>query len=371
VVALDPATGKERWRSTVDGRIDSSPTVRGGLVYAGTRTGWVYALSRETGGLAWRFFAAPRRERIVAFGQLESPWPVHGSVLVDAEGVWIVAGRHSDADGGLWWWQLNPVTGEPGAHGRIGADELRDTTGGAGAVKTVAGRPNGANTPAVSNGSLVLLAGVWLEKRDGGLVPWDGLQADNEHDRWTARFPLGLLVPGNQGLLNRSERLGGYKMSYFGLTQAPFFAYRGRDFVTVDGTTTIQHRGGGRSRQATVRRFRKYDALREEPDPRRKRPILRGGEVLWETLCKEADKTGFRALAVAGDAVLLGFSVDNRDHWRDRKEMAFRLRALDLGSGKPRQDDLPLPAAPVEGGISAAGGRVYVVTEDGTVSCFR
>ncbi len=371
VVALDPTTGKERWRAGVDGRVDSSPTIRGGLVYAGTRNGWVYALDRDKGELAWRFFAAPRRERMMAYGQLESPWPLHGSVLVDGDGVWAIAGRHNDADGGLWWWRLDAVTGEPRARGRLGADALRTTTDGAGAI----GRPeeermNGANTPAVSDGRRVLLAGIRIEKKDGGLVPWHGLKAEKEHDHWNVRFPLDVLVPGNQGLLNRSETLHGYKMSYYGFTQAPFFAYRGNDFVTVDGTTTMQHRGGGRSRLATVRRFRKLDAIRQEKHPKQDRTIPVGAEAVWEADWKEADTTGMKPLAVAGDAVIVGFSVDNRDHWRDREKMPFRLRLLDLATGKPRQDDLPLPAPPVQGGISAAGGRLYVVTSDGTVTCF-
>ena len=109
VVAIDPASGKERWRKTVDGRIDTSPTIQHGLVYVGTRNGWVYALNRDSGELAWRFFTAPRRDRMVAFGQLESRWPLHGSVLVDDDGVWAIAGRHNDTDAGIWWWR--PETG--------------------------------------------------------------------------------------------------------------------------------------------------------------------------------------------------------------------------------------------------------------------
>ena len=32
-----------------DGRVDLAPTIRGGLVFAGTRNGYVYAINRETG----------------------------------------------------------------------------------------------------------------------------------------------------------------------------------------------------------------------------------------------------------------------------------------------------------------------------------
>jgi outer membrane protein assembly factor BamB len=103
IAAYDAASGAERWRTSVDGRIDCAPTIAGGLVVAGTRNGWIYALDLADGRLAWRFFAAPRRDRIIVDGQPESVWPCLGSVNVTEDGVWALAGRHGDSDGGLWW----------------------------------------------------------------------------------------------------------------------------------------------------------------------------------------------------------------------------------------------------------------------------
>jgi outer membrane protein assembly factor BamB len=115
-------------RSPVEGRVDSAPTIAGGLVLCGTRDGWVYALNRDDGRLVWRFLAAPRRELMVADGQLESPWPVLGSVNATDEGVWAVAGRHTDTDGGMWWWRLDTATGKSLADGRVGSDQRKDRT---------------------------------------------------------------------------------------------------------------------------------------------------------------------------------------------------------------------------------------------------
>jgi outer membrane protein assembly factor BamB len=61
--------------------------------------------------LAWRFQAAPDERRIVAYGQLESPWPVVGGVLVYDGLAYFAVGRHAGADGGIFVGALEPETG--------------------------------------------------------------------------------------------------------------------------------------------------------------------------------------------------------------------------------------------------------------------
>jgi hypothetical protein len=372
VVAIDPAGGTKKWRTTVDGRIDTSPTIRGGLVYAGTRNGWVYAFNRDTGELAWRFFAAPRRERMLAYGQLESRWPLHGTVLVENDGVWAIAGRHNDTDAGMWWWHLDSLTGKLIGAGRFGSDALSTEVG---VQHRSDGQQSGANMPVISNGKLMLLAGIHLEKRDGQLVgrPMGrGEGSDGEHAWWADNFDYDLLISGNQGLVFVYTQMGGYKMPYYGFTQAAAYAYNGRDFLHAGGTTTEQHRGGDRGgRRTVVSRFRKLDKLKQVPHPHQEgRTMKVGADVIWTAPYHESDGTGLGGLAVAGDAVLVGFSVENRDHWRARDEMPHRLRVFDYETGEPRQDDLALPAKPVLHGVTAGEGRVFVACEDGSIVCF-
>jgi len=112
VVALDAASGKVRWTFTTGGRVDTPPTLHAGLCLFGGHDGWVYALDASTGGLVWRYRAAPREARIVAYGQLESPWPVAGSVLVDGDAAYVVAGRQAMSDGGVYVHALRPRTGD-------------------------------------------------------------------------------------------------------------------------------------------------------------------------------------------------------------------------------------------------------------------
>jgi outer membrane protein assembly factor BamB len=92
--------------------VDLPPTIHRGLALFGCHAGYVYALSADSGELAWRFRAAPIDERIVAYGQIESAWPVAGSVLVRDNTAYFAAGRQQLADGGVLIFALNPLTGK-------------------------------------------------------------------------------------------------------------------------------------------------------------------------------------------------------------------------------------------------------------------
>jgi len=109
--ALDAASGRRLWTYTTGGRIDSPPTYHKGLVLFGSADGYVYALRAKDGALAWRFRAAPVDQRMMAWEQLESAWPVHGSVLVHDGVLYCTAGRNMYLEGGIHFLRLDPVTG--------------------------------------------------------------------------------------------------------------------------------------------------------------------------------------------------------------------------------------------------------------------
>jgi outer membrane protein assembly factor BamB len=78
----------------------------------GCASGWVYALRADTGETVWQLRAAPNEERIVAYGQVESPWPVPGAVLVMDDVAYFAAGRQPLADGGIFVFAVDPLTGK-------------------------------------------------------------------------------------------------------------------------------------------------------------------------------------------------------------------------------------------------------------------
>ncbi len=102
--------GAVKWAFTAGGRVSGAPVVHDGGVYFGSHDGWVYALKASDGSLRWRYLAAPYERKMMAFGQLESSWPVYGVVLHKGL-VCASAGLHPELGGGVVVCGLDPKTG--------------------------------------------------------------------------------------------------------------------------------------------------------------------------------------------------------------------------------------------------------------------
>lgn len=122
---FDADNGEKIWSFTVGGRVDSPPSIHDGKVLAGCADGYVYCLRLSDGALVWRFFAAQRRANGIVFDQVESLWPVHGSILVKNGLAYATAGRSSYLDGGIVIYALDVNTGEERSRELINSQQAK------------------------------------------------------------------------------------------------------------------------------------------------------------------------------------------------------------------------------------------------------
>ena len=110
--ALDASSGKQLWTFAAEARIDSPPSIYGGLLVFGGADGFLYCVRAEDGQLAWRRRLAPAQRWMAVDGQLESVWRLHGSVTIEGDLAYCSAGRSSYLDGGLFLYGVDIKTGE-------------------------------------------------------------------------------------------------------------------------------------------------------------------------------------------------------------------------------------------------------------------
>ncbi len=318
VIALDAATGKSAWQTTIGARIDSPPAIHGGLCIFGAHDGWVYALSTEDGRLAWRTRAAPWERRMVAFGQVESVWPAIGAVLVRDRWVYATAGRTSESDGGVALCALDASTGQARWATGIGAGTfgLNDVLTMADdkltwrhvQIEPESGQLTGAGKRGAGGGLEGLHDGTWtrLGKRRSG-------------NRHFGRVTAEMFV-WNESMLFGYESLVGWNAN-------------NRWCFAVAKSKTA---GTG---------------------------ALSPQEYTWRLIMPRDAQV--EAMALSGNALLLAGRVcdpkSDAPHgflWRVSPE-----------DGK-QQAEYPLDSPPAYDGLAVAGERVYVSLEDGHVICF-
>jgi hypothetical protein len=112
VYCLDAETGSLEWHFTAGAHIDSAPTYWKGSLFFGSADGWVYCLRCDDGQLKWRYLVAPGVRFTQSNDQLESVWPVHGSVLIVDDVLYAAAGRNSYLDGGIVLCLIDPKSGK-------------------------------------------------------------------------------------------------------------------------------------------------------------------------------------------------------------------------------------------------------------------
>ncbi len=368
--ALDAASGQVVWRRTAGGRIDSAPTVWQGRVLFGCADGHVYCLRTADGSLVWRFRAAPRDRRLVAYDQVESVWPAVGSVLVHDGVVWCVAGRSSYLDGGMYVCRLDARTGRPLSQTRLWDRTWED--GGVPKEET-----KGTNIPGAlpdvlsSDGESVFLRHLRFDL-EGRPAPPDvphlfcsqGLLDDTWWHRtyWMIGTKMGtayggwpragMQVPAGRILVVDGSAVYGYGRDQYAHTGA---------HVGIDAATVFHFRG---DREAQTRKtfYRLFAA--NQP----------GGEAAERSRWTREVPLVVRAMVKAGPALFAAGAghVEDLSLLADpatEAEVAGLLAVFSPESGEllARYE---LEAVPVFDGMAAARGRLFLSTLAGEVVSF-
>ncbi|UCD56238.1 MAG: PQQ-binding-like beta-propeller repeat protein [Candidatus Hydrogenedentota bacterium] len=392
---LSATEGDDIWSFTAGGRIDSAPTIYNGLVLFGCRDGWVYCLRATDGALVWRFRAAPDR-RVMSYGQLESLWPIQGSVLVQNGIVYFAAGRSSFLDGGMMVYGLDAKTGRV-LHTHLLEGPWPDINKDTGTPFAMEGA---LPDLIVSDGKDLYMQRIKFDAQlnrletlqesplgelDMGanhLVATGGFLDDTGFDR--LYWMYGRRWPGfyfaqqspKAGQLVVFDESTTYAVKYFyrrfqwsplfipaehgyllfadDNDNEPILEEKGQPARAINWlpkeTLSDKHRRGGRG----VEKGTGY--VRQRPEKWQKMIPLR-----------------IRAMVLAGDCLFAAGIPDILDPkdplaaFEGRKGALLEIFSTRDGS---RLKSYPLPSMPAFDGMSAAGGRLYLATRDGKVCCF-
>ena len=372
VTCLDSAGGETLWRYTAGARIDTPPTLHEGLVLFGSADGYVYCLRAADGELVWRFQAAPERQQIVVFDQLESVWPVHGSVLVQNGVAYCTAGRSSYLDGGIWVYALDPKTGRV-LHERHMEGPQPD-------VAEVAGRPfdmEGARTDLlVGDGQDIYM---FFKRFAADLTLKAAPRITKLGDR-----EVSLHLMSNAGFLDKSWFDRNY-WTYSSRWPGFYFGYDapkvGQILVFDDDTTYGLH--VFTTRQGHSPRFwPATDGYELFADDNRNEPLLRPTSIGREKGLgfsrmmppKWSTQIPIRARAMLISPGRLYLAGPPDVVTEDDPMAAFEGRAGGLlwvvsSEDGSRLAEYRLESPPVFDGLSAAAGRLYLSARDGSLIC--
>ena len=359
--ALSAADGKPAWMLVADGRIDSPPTLSGGQCLFGTCSGFVYCLRASDGAMIWRFRAAPRDRRLFAYEQLESVWPVHGSVLVDdtrsdaVPTAYFAAGRSARLDGGIRLYALEVKTGQV----------LHQAD-----VKVPGGQGARVIRQSVLPDIFSLQKNtVWMRRLgvDKNLAP----VGDQPHlfaprgfldDTWWHRtyWVYGAAVAGGYQ---------GWPLAGNAVPVGRLLVLDGGDSIYGYGRMTYREGGGHVGPQAASDYRLFAEALTPKPQTRedargKKRQVLGRREIQWTAQLPFV----VRSIVLARDALLLAGGESPTEDAANHGSGTLWVASRDDGS---KRFASVLPAPPVLDGMALTDSGIFVSTMAGAVVCLR
>jgi outer membrane protein assembly factor BamB len=319
--------------------------------------------------LAWRFRAAPAEQRIVAMEQVESPWPVPGSVLVQHGIAYFAAGRSSYLDGGIRLYGLDPQTGKVLHQTRLDGP-WPDVSKDVGQPYNMEGAKSDILT---SDGSQIWLMfnefDLELKLRPPLRVPDVSPEKHGEGAR-----QVGLHLMPTSGFLDDTwhDRMYWIYSRFWppGRTFSPKVPKAGQILV-FDDTTTYALKAFAESGGMSPKFVPGTTGYRLTADANECEPTATFGRAKPAKWSVQVPVRA-RAMVLAGATLLLAGPLDvvpAEDPYGalDGRKGAT-LWAVSTADGK-KSAEYPLASPPVFDGMAAAGGQVYLSTIDGTVVC--
>jgi outer membrane protein assembly factor BamB len=363
ICCLDGDKGTVLWKYTASGRIDSAPTYFGGRILAGCRDGHVYCLDADTGDLVWRFRGAPHDASLVAYDQLESVWPIHGSLVVRNDKVYCLAGRSAHLNGGMYLYVLDLDTGKPVQEKKL--------------------VPNLDSDYESEQG---LLSDLMVVDRDLMRVRHMAFDADDIEK-------LAFVKGSSRGPSIKSSLspIGGFlDESWFNTTVWAMGSARGQvmTFDTTHAFGLLAHKKFGQSCGHDIFRVGQNGYLlfckslagkdgtpNKEPSKGKGRGKGRrktGGKTayLWSSMVPirgEAILAAENCLYLAGTRD----AVDEEDPWAHVEGRKGGVLAVYARADGKKLAEVSLSSAPVFDGMSASSGNVFLVTRDGKINCYK
>jgi hypothetical protein len=303
----------------------------------------------------------------VSYGQLESAWPVHGSVLVEGGVAYCSAGRSSFLDGGIDLFGL-----EVGS-GKVLHQQHLDGPWSTPAEDRHPHAMEGTSSDILvgSGGKLFMLQCVFdmqLRKLDAPMLADSGVRKTERHLMATGGFlddsgfdrlcwlnseiwpgaQFATAAPRAGQLLVFDDSLT-YALKYFNtqFSRSPYFT------AGKDGYDLIADDNANEAIEATAGRARLFQ--RQKPARWQRKIPVRA-----------------RAMLVAGEHLVLAGPPDVVPAADPYGSFEGRLGALlwvvSTKDGS-RLSELKLPVPPVFDGMAAAGGRLYLAMIDGRIFC--
>jgi hypothetical protein len=306
-------------------------------------------------------------------GNIESSWPIHGSVVVSGGTVYLAAGRSSYVNGGLHFYALNAETGQP----RLSATfETADSESSRSGFE--AGRPSNvllqgaANDLIVHDGESLYLKNLRLDPGDLSVHPtiWPYTQFTKQRP-WEKDFGESPLVSTggflDDSLYDRTAYIFGQQDSARKLAFSDNLLV-GLRWSDINNRILLHNHffEVGRNRYTVFARKRSATATQTD------RPAARPVD-LW---AREVD-VRLSAMALTGNAIFIGGSPMPREEDPSpalalrsiRGEEGGVLLRLGLKDGSvSKLCDLPSP--PVWDGIAINREGLFVTLRDGKVIRF-